>query len=174
MWSTVYIKVHRISTKGYPMVNPTTQLVIDISDISTDCIARLHRAIADVLAQPGNSSEALGWTHSVAVELINRLRAMDRPIQEAVLRREVENGGAASREEVYDIGGYAQDRQLKGFTRAVNTIVRDLVEEGQLPSHAPNPMEPLWEFGGATSKSALAFAMPADLVALFRDAFQSV
>jgi hypothetical protein len=148
-----------------------TQITIDIDGLDDATVARIRRAISGALAAtPAGTTE--GWTIETALELIRRLESRDRPVQAAVLRRQLEKNGVATRDEVYALGNYEPDRQLKGFTRAVNTIVRELKDEGLVSADSSNPMTPLWEFEGETSKSALAFGMSSALVSVFAEAFR--
>jgi hypothetical protein len=149
------------------------QISIDIDDLDDATVARLRAAIANVLEAPLSSpAEAQGqWTVDLALTLLRRLREMDRPVQLSVIRRLTESDGIVSRGDVYRLGNFHPDRQLKGFTRGVNSVVRDFVAEGLLGTSAGSPMRPMKEYGDEVAKGAAAFEMTEALVPIFAQAF---
>nr|WSZ99318.1 PIN domain-containing protein [Streptomyces sp. NBC_00857] len=102
----------------------------------------------------GDESAGTGWTqaslNAVMADLWNRYPAHAKVVIEAA-----ENGGFVDRATVYELAGYGPNRQLKGFTRPISTVVRDLEEQGVLSGEEPFPLrtiygsaeEPSWASG---------------------------
>lgn len=77
---------------------------------------------------PIESSEEL-WTAVALAALLKRLD-LEAPVQAAALRLAVEaNGGRVSREQVYELGSYSDDRMLRGFTRPFRRLTEVLQAE---------------------------------------------
>ena len=57
------------------------------------------------------------------------------PVQAAALRLATpDREGQVSREKVYELGGYTDDRMLRGFTRPYNRLTTALQGEGVIPA----------------------------------------
>jgi hypothetical protein len=100
----------------------------------------------------GNLSEplALGeaqWTHSGLRELLDRLDDEHR-VQADVIRAAAQQpNGRLPRALVYELGEYEDGRTLRGFTRPVNRITRQLQREGLVASDVAPALEPVYEQG---------------------------
>jgi hypothetical protein len=103
-----------------------------------------------------------GWTPELAQELVDRLAKRGRSVQAATLAYEAHHGGYAPRRAVYHLGKFMADRRLNGFTRPVNAVVREMVDEGLLPAGAVNPMEPQYDPARLSFQQAQSFAMGSD------------
>ena len=64
-----------------------------------------------------------GWTREVYGAIVAEL-FQGHGVQAKAIMTAVNNGGFVSRDEVYELGGYAQNRSLKGFTRPSNRITQ--------------------------------------------------
>lgn len=74
------------------------------------------------------------WTAKALAALLERLD-QEAPVQAAALRLAThDRGGRVSREKVYELGGYADDRMLRGFTRPFHRLTAALQEEGAVPA----------------------------------------
>ena len=80
------------------------------------------------------------------------------------------SGGDVSRAKVYELGGYAEGRSLKGFTRPVNRIVNEMKAAGTLPEGAPVPFAPIYDPNIRAFQQASGFRIPEDLVDRFAEA----
>ena len=79
---------------------------------------------------------ASGWDTDSISTMLNRLTVSNGPIQAKAIQKAIENGGELSRAEVYRLGGYEADRSLRGFTRPVNRVLREMEEASDLPEDA--------------------------------------
>jgi hypothetical protein len=74
------------------------------------------------------------WTLTALSALLERLD-QEAPVQAAALRLATPDcGGRVSREKVYELGGYTDDRTLSGFTRPYNRLTTVLQREGVVPA----------------------------------------
>ena len=102
-----------------------------------------------------------GWdTHSVGF-LLQSLDAQ-APVQAATVRLAAQQGGFASREQVYELGQYNDERSLRGFTRPVNRIVQEMRAQGRLPDGALDVLSTRYD-GGVV---ATGFDVPQELMPL--------
>jgi hypothetical protein len=76
-----------------------------------------------------------GWNAAAINELLARLDR-EAPVQAAAIRQAAKQSGYISRDDVYALGEYDPERQLKGFTRPVKRIVQDLRDRGVIPEEA--------------------------------------
>lgn len=100
------------------------------------------------------------WTYESVQELLDRLRALGAHVQASVIEEAASAGGWVARERVFEIGGYDESRQLKGFTRPIRGVVDALVEEGLLAETVGMPLWPTYPGPG----KADGFAVPDDAV----------
>ena len=74
------------------------------------------------------------WTLEALGALLERLD-QEAPVQAAALRLATpDRDGRVSREEVYELGDYADDRMLRGFTRPFRRLTEALQWEGLIPA----------------------------------------
>jgi hypothetical protein len=76
------------------------------------------------------------------------------------------HGGTISREDVYAVCGYKDDRMLRGFTLPTARITRDLQEEG-IVAEGVEPVLTTIYSGGV---KAAAFRIPAEMTAILAEA----
>ena len=81
-----------------------------------------------------------------------------------VIRHAHTNGGEVSRDEVFRIGGYPDDRQLKGFTRPCNRVTQKLRDTGKLPEDAEELLTPIDSKTARGYSRALGFRIPPELI----------
>ncbi|MFD4710546.1 PIN-like domain-containing protein [Streptomyces sp. NPDC058430] len=114
---------------------------------------------------PQMSSE--GWTVKSLELFMKRLSARYQP-QAKVITAAAVNGGFVDRETVYELAGYPADRQLKGFTRPISTVARELEEEGELSGDEPILLRAV--YGSATEPSwATGFRVPEEVIPTLRE-----
>ena len=87
-------------------------------------------SVADV-ERADSTFEGPGWTKEGLKALLETLD-IHAPTRARVIRRAAEQGGYVSRDEVYELGGYSQSRQLTGWTRPLRTWTEHLRNEGVL------------------------------------------
>jgi len=126
-------------------------LSVTVAEASVEDAARLR---TDVVA-PAE------WTSGAVKELLRRLDAEGR-VQADVIREAARSGGMVARHTVFEIGGYDEDRMLRGFTRPTARITEDLQNEGFLDGPVVPMLVPLYQ-GGVI---AAAFKIPDEVVDL--------
>ena len=102
-----------------------------------------------------------GWDTQSVGHLLQSLDAQ-APVQAATVRLAAQQGGFASREQVYELGQYHDERSLRGFTRPVNRIVQEMRAQGQLPDGALDVLTTRYD-GGVV---ATGFDVPREVVPL--------
>ena len=166
---------HRSSLMG-----PRAELVLEFASQSTRRLYMLRplqlieqAAILNVSVSPEAATDVARadreprrafWTRAAVAELLRRLDAEGRE-QADVIRAAAEHGGVITREEIYDIGGYAEERMLRGFTRPSARITRDLQSEGLLDDEVESALTPQYD-GGVT---AVRFEIPLEVVEILSD-----
>ena len=74
------------------------------------------------------------WTLAAVSVLLERLDH-EAPVQAAALRlATADKRGRVSREKIYELGGFADDRMLRGFTRPFRRLTEVLQSEGAIPT----------------------------------------
>jgi hypothetical protein len=118
---------------------------------------RVAAAAANGHAIPG------GWTAASQTAMRSRLIAGGATVIEQAYATALAGGGYVSREQVYEIGGYPADRVLKGFTRPINRVVKEMRKNGEIPSDAKDPFEPVFD---SESGRAVGFRIPPEVVSI--------
>jgi hypothetical protein len=103
------------------------------------------------------------WTAEGVVELLHRLDA-EGVVQAEVIRVAALSGGEVDRETVYEIGGYDDDRMLRGFTRPTARVTADLQAAGVVADGVAPMLIPLYPDGGV----AAAFRIPPEVVRILQ------
>ncbi|MFG2270676.1 PIN-like domain-containing protein [Streptomyces chartreusis] len=111
-----------------------------------------------------------GWTEeslrAFVGELGKRYQAQAKVIVAAAA-----NGGFVDRATVYELAGYPGDRQLKGFTRPVSTVSRELEDQGVLSGEEPFLLHTI--YGSMDEPSwATGFRIPAEAVPLLCEIYE--
>jgi hypothetical protein len=153
----------------------TTHIVIstDVTNWPADQREQLLKSIAELEAQLHTPDltevQSSGWTldlyHSAMAGLLDRHFVQANAINEAIKA----GTGYISRADVYALGGYKDDRTLKGFTRPVNRIMSKLVESGKLPDDAEDLLLPVYDPKISGYQRALGFQVPLEVVKLMQE-----
>lgn len=101
------------------------------------------------------------WTAEAVTELLRRLDA-EGQVQADVIREAAALGGTISREILYGLCGYDDERMLRGFTRPAARITIDLQREGLLADPVTPVLRPLYPDGMRAS----GFRVPPEVVAI--------
>lgn len=88
-------------------------------------------SLEDAGRERGDLDPVGTWTTEAVAELLRRLD-QEGQVQSDVIREAAALGGTVSREIVYGLCGYDDDRMLRGFTRPTARITADLRREGLL------------------------------------------
>ena len=142
------------SSRGFCLLRPVQ--LIEHADALQVTVS--EEAVSDVARGTADASPAR-WSAAAVRELLKRLDGEGRE-QADVIRFAATEGGLISREKIYEIAGYDEDRMLRGFTRPAARITRDLQGEGVLEDGVEPILAPIYE-GGVT---AVQFEIPLDVV----------
>ena len=111
-----------------------------------------------------------GWSKESLDAFLEQL-SLRYPAHAKVVVAAAANGGFVDRATVYDLAGYPEDRQLKGFTRPVSTVARELEDEGLLSGEEPFLLHTI--YGSVTEPSwATGFRIPDETIPLLRESFE--
>ncbi|WP_327239583.1 PIN domain-containing protein [Streptomyces sp. NBC_01318] len=111
-----------------------------------------------------------GWNKQSLDAFIEQLRVR-YPAHGRVIIAAAANGGFVDRATVYNLAGYAEDRQLKGFTRPVSTVARELEDQGVLSGEESFLLHTI--YGSATEPSwASGFRIPDEVIPMLRESFE--
>lgn len=148
-------------------------LTINTDGLDAEDVKRLREGIAKLLAEleatEVHADAVLGWGEAAAAEFYGRLFAANRPVQAKVIHAAAMAGGICDRKTVYELGGYDESRSLKGFTKPVTRIMKQMQAEGELPIDAADPMKPIYDWENPSFQKAQGFEMPAKLATLFAE-----
>jgi PIN like domain len=102
------------------------------------------------------------WTLDALSALLEQLD-QEAPVQAAALRLATpDRGGRVSREKVYELGGYSDDRMLRGFTRPFRRLTEALQDEGVIPAG----VSPIFVARYPDGVKASYFSVPSEVPAL--------
>ncbi|MFE0458131.1 PIN domain-containing protein [Kitasatospora sp. NPDC058965] len=115
-------------------------------------------------------STAAGWTVESIQNFLKQLAGRYQ-VQAKVVVAAAANNGFVDRATVYELAGYPADRQLKGFTRPLSTIAKELQEWGTLTGEEPFLLQTVY---GSEAEPSLAsgFRVPDETVPLIREVFE--
>ena len=133
-------------------------LEVDVRDESVQDIERVAEG------------ENGGWTSETMSDFLSQLFAEGWTAQEAVIRAAALRGGLAERDVAYALGGYDEERSLRGFTRPINRITREFRERGRIPQSAIDVLQTEYDSNGDMPAGwASGFRVPEVLIPLILD-----
>jgi hypothetical protein len=107
-----------------------------------------------------------GWEIDSLCMLLDELQSQ-APVQETAIRAAAESGGFISREDVYELAGYSEDRSLRGFTRPITRIANSFKAEGLIPHDAAPILRTMYGKESPGSGWASGFAIDERVLGLF-------
>jgi hypothetical protein len=142
------------------LVSPASQLRHELVAPASLTYGRRRRERYEGSVATGAPTGTLSatWPPAGVRELLRRLD-IQRPTQATVLRIAAHNGGFVERNVVYEVGDYAPARTLRGFTRPVNRVTRDLQREGLVPQGVVPALQADYEHG----MQATGFLVPPEV-----------
>lgn len=158
----------------------STSVTVDISDWPTAARVELMELIGRIEDQfPGHQPAAAdtgpvrleeiepsGWNKDAYLDVLTKLLSRHH-VQVAVIFEAIKNGtGYVTRERVYELGNYPENRSLKGFTRPVNRLTAEAAEAGLLPEEADDLLTPDYDPNVRSFQRAKGFIVPMDVVRL--------
>ncbi len=126
------LEYHQLTGRRLFMMRPADLLTrASVLEVEVDQASSADAGrVADAEEEPVVES----WTLEALGALLERLD-QEAPVQAAALRLATpDRDGRVSREEVYELGDYADDRMLRGFTRPFRRLTEALQWEGLIPA----------------------------------------
>lgn len=136
-------------------------LAVTVHDESVEDADRVDRLLAEDDTAHANG----GWNEDAIYALLDWL-GEEAPTQEAVLAEAAMNGGFIERERVYELGGYAEDRSLRGFTRPINRMARVFRKENRVSDSAVDVLEAVYDAFSDNPSVAAGFEVNRDVLPL--------
>lgn len=137
-------------------------LSVSVRDESVEDAKRVD----EIANEEGERPEYGGWTPEGVSKLVDWL-ASSAPVQANVLIEACQGGGFVSRDRVYELGEYSEDRSLRGFTRPINRIAQLLRDSGAIDSNAVDPLWAVYNADSPASGWAAGFRIHIDTLPLF-------
>jgi hypothetical protein len=125
------------------LLSPVDELSADPRETGYEKVAV---ADLDELAEPLALGDVL-WTRIGLSALLDRLEVEQRVQADVIRAAAQQTNGWLPRALLYEIGEYEDGRTLRGFTRPVNRITRQLQREGLVAADVAPAMEPVYEEG---------------------------
>lgn len=153
-------------------------LVVTQRELPPQLRRQLEEAVIAVLAahdrEEGATIESAprggGWTVQAARELLRLLESNGRRIHAQVLREAAGAGGRVSRQRMYEIAGYGEDRSLKGWSRPITRLVEQMRATAWIAGDAVVPLVPEYDSQRLSYQKARGFLIPEDAVSVFAEA----
>jgi hypothetical protein len=149
---------------------PRELITIDVTGYSPHSRQVVLQAIAEAQARVHVTAPKdpgpVAWTKAAYDQAMIMLAGSNATVQIKAVKRAIANGGSIARSEVYELGDYPEDRQLKGFTRSANRVTQALRDSGDLPEDAEELLEPIYDMNIKGYQPAKGFRVPQELVAL--------
>jgi hypothetical protein len=126
------LEYHKLSERRLFLMRPADLLArASVLEVEVDQASSVDAGrVADIEEEPTGEL----WTAEALSALLQRLDR-EAPVQAAALRLATpDTGGRVSREKVYELGGYADDRMLRGFTRPFRRLTKALQGEAAVPT----------------------------------------
>lgn len=149
---------------------PRELITVDVTDYSPHRKQILLRVISEAQASlqvaPSTDVGTGAWSKSAYDQAMVMLAGSRAEVQIKVVKRAIANGGAITRAEVYELGGYPESRKLKGFTRPANRATQALRDRGELPEDADELLDPIYDTAIKGYQPARGFRVPHELIML--------
>ncbi len=124
------LEFHKLSGHRLFLMRPPELLArASALDVEID-----EQSFADADRRSEETDVQVPWTSEALEALLERLDD-EAPVQAAAIRLAVQSGGRVSREQVYELGNFPNDRMLRGFTRPPVRLTTALQAEGIIPEN---------------------------------------
>ncbi|WP_410619613.1 PIN-like domain-containing protein [Amycolatopsis sp. cmx-8-4] len=157
------LEYHQLTGRRLFLLRPADLLArASVLEVEVDQASSVD---AGRVAESDEEPPAELWTLPALAALLERLDR-EAPVQAAALRLATpDQNGRVSREKVYELGGYADDRMLRGFTRPVRRLTATLQGEGAVPTR----VAPVFVARYPDGVKASYFGVPAEVPALLEE-----
>lgn len=151
-----------------------TSITLNMTNWPTPARIELLELIGRIESElPGQPSEPVvapeevepsGWNRKAYMDVLTKLLSRHH-VQVAVIFDAIKSGtGYVTRNRVYELGNYPENRSLKGFTRPVNRLTAEAVEAGLLPEDADDLLTPDYDPNVTSFQRAKGFIVPMEVV----------
>ena len=140
-------------------------LQVEIREESVQELQRIRETDVDRSRQ---GDKPCGWSTRALSELLERLDS-EGPVQAEVIRLAVDTDGFVSRDMVYGLGNYDEDRTLRGFTRPVNRLAEEFRERGLVEPDAIDVLAAVYDREFSPVQAA-GFRVPEQIITILRAA----
>jgi hypothetical protein len=152
---------------------PQLLVTIDVTNWREGQRNQLMAAIDEVREQVASApiveETGHGWTKKALDTLLSRLAVGNGAVQAKAIAIAIANGGEVTREQIFELGEYSPGRKLKGFTRPVNRIARQMRNAGEVSAEAINPFLPVYDPTIKGYQQAKRFRVPHAIVKLWNE-----
>jgi hypothetical protein len=141
-----------------------TALEVTVREESVQDVDRVDKFLSE-------SQEVLpggGWDVESLSDLLEKLD-VEAPVQARVVRTAAGNDGFISRDLVYKIGRYSEDRSLRGFTRPISRIAQMFRDGGTIPEGAVDILWAVYNEDSPNAGWAAGFRVHEDVLPLFSE-----
>ena len=151
------LEYHKLCGRRLFLLRPSDLLARAAAlDVEVD-----QRSLADADRRSEEDDAPAPWTADALVALLTRLDD-EAPVQAKAIRLAARSGGRVTREQVYELGGFPDDRMLRGFTRPPVRLTAALQAEGVVPDH----VLPIFVARYPDGVKASYFSVPPEIPAL--------
>jgi hypothetical protein len=133
-------------------------------EVSDESLTEVKRVEEQLASRSRTADADSGWTSDTLSALLERLAEEGWSVQADVIRLAAGNDGFLDRRSVYERGGFAENRSLRGFTRPVNRITQGMRDSGEIPEDAVDVLSPVYEPDGYGLASG--FSVPQEICPL--------
>ncbi len=138
-------------------------LQVEIRDESVQELQRIRETDIDRARQ---AEMPCGWSARTLGQLLERLDS-EGPVQAEVIRLAADRDGFVSRDAVYELGNYDEDRTLRGFTRPTSRLAEEFRERGLIDADAIDVLSAVYDPDFSPVQAA-GFRVPEQIVNILR------
>ena len=154
------LEYHKLTGRRLFLLRPQDLLArAGALDVEVD-----QQSLADADRRSEEDDAPSPWTADALVALLTRLDD-EAPVQARAIRHAAASGGRVSREQVYELGGFPDDRMLRGFTRPPARLTAALQAEGVVP----DGVLPIFVARYPDGVKASYFTVPPEIPALYAE-----
>jgi hypothetical protein len=121
-------------------------------------------SLADADRPPEPDPKPAAWTADALLALLKRLDE-EAPVQAKAIRTAAQQGGRVTRDEIYALGKFSEQRMLRGFTRPPLRVTAALQAKGIVPEN----VRPIFVARYPEGVKASYFTVPPEVPALYAE-----
>lgn len=154
------LEYHKLTEHRLFLLRPSDLLAhAGVLDVKID-----EQSLADADRSGEEAEDPAPWTLEGLAALLARLEG-DAPVQAEAIRLAARSGGRVSRDEVYELGDFPNDRMLRGFTRPPARLTAVLQAQGVIP----DGVLPILVAHYPEGVKASYFSVPPEIPALYAE-----